>query len=163
MNFYDFEYWPYDKYATKEDKLWNLFQVPKEWAEEEPMKVHVIPYYDAPKVNWYRIELEAANQYNAIFAIRDLLDEAIGPPPPMLGQYQVTFSEDSDEDGDTKTWEMKEFSDDDDFLPGGSFETVYMAKLDYAVNIRHFDPYQAFLQGMYIIEESLKKEEEQNA
>ena len=162
MNFYDFEYWPWDKYGTKEEKWWRLSQVPKEWAEDEPMKVQASPYYDAPKVDWYRIELEAEDQYNAIFAIRDLLDEAIGVSPTMLGQYQVTFSEDSDEDGDTKTWEMKEFGDDDDFLPGGAFNTVYMDKLDYAVNSRAWDPYSAFINGMDIIEEYLKKEKGEN-
>ena len=156
MNFYDFEYWPYDKYGTREEKLWNLSQVPRDWAEEDPMKVCVYPYYDAREVNWYRIELDAEDQYNAIFAIQKLLDDVIGTPLRVLAQYQITFSEDSEDDEITKTWEMKELGDVP--LPGGRLNIVYMDKLNYAVNIRNFDPYQAFLHGMDLLEESLREQ-----
>ena len=162
MKFYDFEYWPYDKYGTKEERLWNLSQVPKEWAEEEPNKVCIYPYYDAQDVDMYRIELEAEDQYNAVFIIQELLDKVTGIPPYLsgLGHYQITFSEDTDEDGYIATWEMREIGDYSP--PYGLCDVVYMDKLDHAINVISFGPYQAFARGMKFIEDYVVKEKRDN-
>ena len=52
MPYYEFNYWPFDKKGN-DNKVWELIEFPKEWAEHDEGKPNVFPYYDNDSLSWY--------------------------------------------------------------------------------------------------------------
>ena len=60
MPYFEFDYWPFDDKGN-DDKIWELTQFPKAWAEHPEGEPNIFPYYNNDKLNWYQVEIEEEN------------------------------------------------------------------------------------------------------
>jgi hypothetical protein len=150
MNYYEFQYWPFDKKGNAKAH-WALFEIPKVWSEHELDQVNIFPYYDSPNLSWYLIELEANNPLEAFIKAYNLLvKESEKLPFSDNNYYKVTYSSAEDEDGKEFDWFVTAILEDE--LKSQVNYVVVVGQI-YEVIVKEPDVIKAFQLGNSLIQE----------
>jgi hypothetical protein len=152
MPYYEFNYWPFDKEGN-DNKVWDLIEFPKEWAEHDEGNLNVFPYYDNDSLSWYFVEVEEENTIAAFNKAWNIVSSKV-TIPLKEDNYKITYFW-SNEDGEIEVdWRMYS-------LPQGhevKFNHVYQIdSSEFYVVIKETNPIIAFERAVALIESEVKE------
>ena len=148
MPYYEFNYFPFDKKGN-DDKVWDLIQFPKEWAEQEKGILNIFPYYDNNSLDWYCVEIEEESTTAAFKKAWDIVSSKV-VMSLKEDNYKVTYFWSNEDEEIEIDWRMYA-------LPQGhpdiKFNHVYQIDSnEYYIVMKRTNPRIAFKRAAALIE-----------
>lgn len=153
MPYYEFNYFPFDKKGNN-DKVWDLIQFPKDWAEHNEGEMNVFPYYDNDSLSWYLVEVEEEDAIAAFNKAWNIVSSKI-TMPLKEDNYKISYFWSNTDEEIEIDWRMYPLPK---VYPDVDFNLVHQLDTnEYYVNIKDVDPKQAFINAAILIELHVKE------